>query len=43
MAIEERREAEEASTRLKVMREDEAKFRETLKARRKQQLEVSLL
>lgn len=42
MAIKERREAEEASVRLNVMREDEVKFRKNLEARRREHLEVSL-
>lgn len=40
IAIKERSEAEEASVRLNVMREDEAKFRKKLQAKRKEQLEV---
>ena len=42
VAIKERREAEEASVRLKVMREDEAKFCKSLETRRRAQLLVSL-
>lgn len=41
-AIRERKEGEEASVRLKVMRQDEAAFRKSLQGRRKQKHEVSV-
>lgn len=40
LAIKERREAEEANVRLKVMRGDEAKFRRSLEEKRREKYEV---
>lgn len=40
MAIKERQEAEEASVRLKVMKEDEAEYRKVLQDRRREKFQV---